>query len=75
MVKSNITGKLYSPDNSSVLYITNVQQVYKLLRNGGPDLLMDILYTNTKNDCLVFVFRKCQELRDLLTKWNNHELT
>lgn len=74
MVKSNITGKSYSPDNSSVIYISNVQQAYRFLRNGGADLLMDILFWNTKNDCLVFVFKKCPELKELMTKWNNHEL-
>lgn len=75
MVKSEITGKMYNPDNSSSLYISNIQQVYKFLRNGAADLLVDLLYTNTKNDCIVYVFKKCPRLCDLLTKWNNHELS
>lgn len=57
MVKSTITGKEYNPDNSSVVYISNFQQIYKYLCAGAEDDLVDILYTNTRNDCLVFVFK------------------
>lgn len=74
MVKSTITGKEYNPDNSSVIYVVNVVQAYKYLQNGASEDLVDILYTNTKNDCLVFVFRKSQYIKKLYELWNNHEL-
>lgn len=74
MVKSTITGKEYNPDNSSVIYVVNVVQAYKYLQNGASEDLVDILYTNTKNDCLVFVFRKSQSIKKLYELWNNHEL-
>ena len=65
MVKSTITGKEYNPDNSSVIYVVNVVQAYKYLQNGASEDLVDILYTNTKNDCLVFVFRKSPSIKKL----------
>lgn len=74
MVKSTITGKEYNPDNSSVIYVVNVVQAYKYLQNGASEDLVDILYTNTKNDCLVFVFRKSQSIKKLYELWNKHEL-
>ncbi len=74
MVKSTITGKEYNPDNSSVIYVVNVVQAYKYLQNGASEDLVDILYTNTKNDCLVFVFRKSPYIKKLYELWNNHEL-
>lgn len=74
MVKSTITGKEYNPDNSSVIYVVNVVQAYKYLQNGASEDLVDILYTNTKNDCLVFVFRKSPFIKKLYELWNNHEL-
>ena len=66
MVKSTITGKQYNPDNSSVVYLSNFQQIYKDL--------VDILYTNTRNNCLVFVFKKSSKVKHLYELWNNHEL-
>ena len=74
MVKSTITGKEYNPDNSSVIYVVNVVQAYKYLQNGASEDLVDILYTNTKNDCLVFVFIKSPSLKKLYELSNNHEL-
>ena len=71
---SKITGKSYSPDNSSVLWICNMQQVYKYLNAGAEVDLLDILYDNTKKDCLVFVFRKSPLMQDLYQRWKNHEL-
>ena len=46
-------------------------QVQIYLKNGAE--LIDVLYTNTKNDALVFVFGR-DETRDLYEKWNRHEL-
>ena len=74
MTKSNITGKTYDPSNSSVAYISNLQQVFRYLCNGAEDDLVDILYANTKNNCLVFVFRKSDNIRRLYDLWNKHEL-
>lgn len=76
MIKSNITGKTYNPDNSNVLYLTNLQQVYKMLNANERvvDLLMDVLYTNTKKNCLVFVFKRDPLMSDLYKKWQAHEL-
>ena len=74
MVKSKFTGKEYNPDNSSVIYVANIVQAQKYLQNGAEDDFVDILYTNTKNDCLVFGFRKSPSIKKLYELWNNHEL-
>ena len=74
MVKSTITGKQYNPDNSSVVYLSNFQQIYKYLCAGAEEDLVDILYTNTRNNCLVFVFKKSSRVKHLYELWNNHEL-
>ena len=74
MVKSKFTGKEYNPDNSSVIYVANIVQAQKYLQNGAEDDFVDILYTNTKNNCLVFVFRKSPSIKKLYELWNNHEL-
>ena len=74
MAYSNILKKHYDSSNGSVLYLSNMQQVYKYLNAGAEVDLVDILYTNTKKDCLVFVFKKTQFVADLYAKWQNHEL-
>lgn len=74
MVTSKITGKTYNPDNSHSAYLSNLQQVFKYLCNGAEDDLVDILYANTKNNCLVFVFRKSENIKRLYDLWNKHEL-
>ena len=71
---SRITGKSYNPDNSSVVWISNMQQAYKYLNNGAEPDFVDILYTDTKKDCLVFVFKKTPLIAELYRKWQNHEL-
>ena len=48
-----------------------MKQAQLYMRNGAE--LLDILYYNTKNDALVFVFSK-SETRELYEKWNAHEL-
>lgn len=71
IAKSNIIpGVQYQTD--SVAYIANMKQSYLYLRNGAR--LLDILYSDTKADALVFVFEKSENLRELYKKWNNHEL-
>lgn len=74
MVISKVTGKQYDSNNSSVLYLTNMMQVYRYLKAGADIDLVDILWTNSKSDQLVFVFRKTPLMRDLYSKWQNHEL-
>ena len=59
---SNITGLQYEPGHDTV-YITNMVQAR----------LLDILYDNTKNDALVFVFSK-SETKELYDRWNNRDL-
>lgn len=71
MKQSNITGKQYN--QATAAYICNMKQAYLYLRNGA--VLLDILYTNTKTDSLVFVFEKTRELQQLYKLWNEHSLT
>ena len=74
MAYSKLLGKSYDPSNSSSLYISNMQQAYKYLNAGAEQYLVDILYTDTKKDCLVFVFKKNQFMAELYERWQNHEL-
>ena len=74
MAYSNLLKKYYDPSNNSALYLTNLQQIYKYLNAGAEKDLVDILYTDTKRECLVFVFKKTQFMADLYEKWQNHEL-
>lgn len=67
---SHITGKVYAPGHDSI-YISNMRQAQLYMRHGAQ--LLDILYDNTKNDALVFVFSR-SETKDLYEKWNAHEL-
>lgn len=76
MAYSKLLSKFYDPSNGSVLYLSNLQQVYKMLNADDrvSDLLVDILYQNTKKDCLVFVFKKDPLMSELYEKWKSHEL-
>ena len=71
---SRIFNKYY--DSDKVTYITNFQQVYKYLNASDEAInyLVDILYSGTRKDCLVFVFEKSPLIKDLYRKWNSHEL-
>lgn len=71
-VISPITGKQY--DSGNVVYVANMIQSFKYLNAIGPEYLVDVLYCNTKNDCLVFVFKKCPETAECYRKWQDHEL-
>lgn len=70
MVHSKITNLEYNPDK--VVYIANMKQSYLYLRNGAR--LLDILYSDTKANALVFVFEKNEQLKKLYELWNQHEL-
>ena len=74
MIKSPITGKEYSPENNHVAYLSNMKQAFLYLKNGAVDDLVDILFTDTRNDCLVFVFRKSDCVKKLYEMWNQHAL-
>lgn len=69
-ITSKVTGNSYFPGKDTV-YISNMRQSQLYMRNGAQ--LLDILYDNTRNDALVFVFSR-SETRELYEKWNNHEL-
>lgn len=71
MVKSGIIPNI-EYDQARVLYISNVRQAMLYMRNGAK--LLDVLYCNTKNDSLVFVFERNDLAKELYEKWNNHEL-
>lgn len=74
MAYSSLLHKHYNPSNGSVVYICNMIQCYKYLQNGAENDLVDILYTDTKKDCLVFVFNKSPLINELYKKWQSHEL-
>ena len=71
---SKLLNKYY--DSEKVAYITNFQQVYKYLNASEEvaDSLVDILYSGTRKDCLVFVFEKTPLIQELYRKWQAHEL-
>ena len=73
---SKILNKYYDSDSGNVIYLTNLEQVYKYL-NASEEVaenLVDILYSGTRKDCLVFVFKKTPIMKELYRKWNAHEL-
>ena len=73
MKKSQITGRLYDP--SECVYITNPVQCYRYFKFLGSEFFLDILYSSEKKeDCLVFVWKKCPETREAKQMWDNHEL-
>lgn len=73
MIKSPITQKVY--DSANCVYITNALQAKRYLSYLGPEYFLDIKYTDTRReDCLVFVFKKCPETRKAKELWDNHEL-
>lgn len=70
---SRLLNRYYDADNA--VYIVNMLQVAKYMKNGGDEFLVDILYDKAKKeDTLVFVFKKSPLIRELYRKWNAHEL-
>lgn len=73
MIKSKLTGRLYEPSNSTILWIKNCQQVATYLyydENVFEDLL-DILATKKNGKLeIVWVFQKTNRLKELYNKWN-----
>lgn len=74
MAFSRLLNKSYDPSNNSVVYISNMVQCHRYLKNGASVDLVDIKFEETKNDCLVFVFRKSPLVQELYRKWQSHEL-
>ena len=73
MVKSKITGREYN--ETSCVYVVNMLQVARYMKNGAHEFLVDILYDGVRReDTLVFVFEKNDIIKDLYKKWNAHEL-
>lgn len=73
-IYSKLLNKYY--DSDSAIYISNFQQVYKYL-NASEEVaenLVDILYSGTRKDCLVFVFNRTPIMQELYKKWQAHEL-
>lgn len=72
-VYSRLLGKSYDANNA--VYIVNMLQVARYMKNGGETYLVDILCDKAKKeDTLVFVFEKTPEIKELYRKWNAHEL-
>lgn len=72
-VYSKLLNKHYDADKA--VYLVNMLQVARYMKNGADEFLVDILFDQTrKNDTLVFVFEKTPEIKELYRKWNAHEL-
>ena len=70
---SRLLNKYYNDDE--VVYVANMLQCARYMKNGAAEDLVDILYDGVKReDTLVFVFQKTQRIRELYKKWQNHEL-
>ena len=70
---SKLLGRYY--DNEEVVYISNILQVARYMKNGAHEFLVDILYDGVKReDTLVFVFEKNALIKELYRKLNAHEL-
>lgn len=70
---SRLLNRYY--DSDKVVYLVNMLQVARYMKNGGEQYLVDILCDKAKKeDTLVFVFEKTPLIQELYRKWNAHEL-
>ena len=70
---SKLLGRTYDAEN--VVYIANMLQAARYMKNGAHIDLVDILYDGVKrDDTLVFVFEKTPLIKELYRKWSAHEL-
>ena len=70
---SKLLNKYYDADKA--VYIVNILQVARYMKNGAEKYLVDILCDKAKKeDTLVFVFEKSPLIKELYKKWNAHEL-
>ena len=71
--KSNITGKIYTPEDA--VYITNPIQCQKYFKYLGAEFFLDILYDSAKKeDALVFVWKRCPETAQAKRLWDKYEI-
>ena len=72
---STLFNRYYNAENGNVVYVSNILQVQRYLKNGASEELVDILFTDThRDDSLVFVFLKTPRIKELYRKWQAHEL-
>ena len=72
-IYSKLLGRYY--DNDNVVYVVNMLQAARYMKNGAHEFLVDILYDGVKReDTLVFVFEKTPLIKELYRKWNAREL-
>ncbi len=70
---SKLLNKFYDADRA--VYVVNMLQAARYMKNGGEEYLVDILCDKAKKaDTLVFVFEKTPAIQELYRKWNAHEL-
>ena len=70
---SRLLNRSYDSDNA--VYVANMLQAAKYMKNGAHEDLVDILYDGVKRkDTLVFVFNKTPRVKELYKKWQAHEL-
>jgi hypothetical protein len=70
---SRLLNRYY--DSEKVVYLVNMLQVARYMKNGAEEYLVDILWDKAKKeDSLVFVFEKSPLIKELYRKWNAHEL-
>ena len=70
---SRLLNRHYDSDNA--VYVANMLQAAKYMKNGAHEDLVDILYDGVKReDTLVFVFNKTPRVKELYKKWQAHEL-
>ncbi len=70
---SKLLNRYY--DSENVVYIVNMLQCARYMKNGAHEDLVDILYDGVKReDTLVFVFEKTPRVKELYQKWQAHKL-
>lgn len=73
LIYSKLLNRYYDSDNA--VYIVNMLQVARYMKNGAEKYLVDILCDKAKKeDTLVFVFEKSPLIKELYRKWNAHKL-
>lgn len=72
-IYSKLLNRTYNAED--VVYIVNMLQCARYMKNGAYVDLVDILYDGVKReDTLVFVFQKTPLIKELYLKWQAHEL-
>lgn len=66
ITKSQITGKVYDPDN--VWYVANNDQIVFYNNNGAEGEVLDVLY-NSRRKKFIFAYPKNDFIKLLYEKW------